>query len=163
MTRSISPNLLERSKRRTRRVALLCGVIVLTGAGWALLPGGPGPIEAPSLEFAGAQVDRPIVAPLDFKAFQTPVWTIAAAPQPPTPAAPPPPPPPPLKLQLIGIIKEDQAYKAVLYDPDTNKLFVVASGEDAAGHAVDHVAADSVALRDGALVRTLGLKTGSGA
>ena len=113
---------------------------------------------------ADAVADLPPPVPLDVKAFETPVWTIAAAPQPLAPPPPPPPAPPPLKLQLIGIIKEAEAYKAVIYDPDTNKLFVVASGEAAArGHTVDRVIADSITIKDGTLVRTLALKTGGGA
>jgi hypothetical protein len=75
---------------------------------------------------------------------------------------PPPPPPPPLKLQLIGILKEDEVYKAVLYDPETNKIFVVASGQEAQGHRIDRVAPDGVTVKDGTLVRTLALKTGGG-
>ncbi len=122
---------------------------------WALVPTHPTVIEAPSLEVANAAADVPPPAPLDVKAFETPVWTIAAAPQPPAPPPPPPPAPPPLKLLLIGIIKEAEVYKAVIYDPDTNKLFVVASGQDAAGHTIDRVAADAITIKDGSLVRTL--------
>jgi hypothetical protein len=156
-------NLLAQSRRRTKYVAAACSMAVMGALVWALVPTHPPIIETPSLEVANAAADLPPPAPLDVKAFETPVWTIAAAPQPPAPSPPPPPAPPPLKLQLIGIIKEAEVYKAVIYDPDTNKLFVVASGETAAGHTVDRVIADSITIKDGALVRTLALKTGGGA
>jgi hypothetical protein len=153
-------DLLQQSRRRTKQAALACGGAVLAGAAWALMPPRTPVIEAPSAQLA-AQDDAPIKpAPLDVKAFDTPVWTMAAAPLPPPPPAPPPPPPPPLKLQLIGILKEEQDYKAVLYDPDTNKLFVVATGQEAQGHRIDRVAADAITIKDGAVVRTLALKTG---
>jgi hypothetical protein len=156
-------NLLVHSRRRTKYVAAGCGVAMVGALAWALVPTYPAVIEAPSLEAANAAADLPPPAPLDVKAFETPVWTIAAVPQPPAPPPPPPPAPPPFKLQLIGIIKEAEVYKAVIYDPDTNKLFVVASGEAAAGHTVERVIADSITIKDGALVRTLALKTGGGA
>jgi hypothetical protein len=156
-------NLLAHSRRRTRYVAAGCGVAMLGAMAWALMPTHPAVSEAPRLEMANAAADSPPPAPLDVKAFETPVWTIAAAPQPAAPPPPPPPAPPPLKLQLIGIIREAEVYKAVIYDPDTNKLFVVASGEAAAGHTVERVVADSITIKDGALVRTLALKTGGGA
>jgi len=155
-------DLLRKSRRRTRHMALACGGVVLVGLVWALLPASTPRTDVPSLEVAGQGPRETKLPPLDAKAFDTPVWTIAAAPQPPPPPAPPPPPPPPLKLQLIGILKEDQGYKAVLYDPDTNKLFVVATGGEALGHTIDRVAADAVTIKDGALVRTLALKTGGG-
>lgn len=158
-----SADLLAQSRRRTKQVAAGCGLALLGALAWALAPTHSAVIEASSLEVANAAADVPPPAPLDVKAFETPVWTIAAAPQPPVPPPPPPPAPPPLKLQLIGIIKEAEVYKAVIYDPDTNKLFVVASGESAAGHTVERVIADSITIKDGPLVRTLALKTGGGA
>lgn len=153
---------LQQSRRRTKLVALGCGAAVLAGSGWVLLPARVLTIEVPSLALSAASQEEVKVTPLDAKAFDTPVWTIAAAPQPPAPPPPPPPPPPPLKLQLIGILKEDQGYKAVLYDPDTNKLFVKATGEEALGHKIDRVAADAITIKDGTLVRTLALKNGGG-
>lgn len=153
---------LQQSCRRTKLVALASGGVVLVGVGWALLPPGKLSVEIPSLALATASQDEVKPAPLDAKAFDTPVWTIAAAPQPPTAPPPPPPPPPPLKLQLIGILKEDRGYKAVLYDPDTNRLFVKATGEEALGHKIDRVAADAITIKDGPLVRTLALKSVGG-
>src|SRR6185295_10086229 len=152
--------LLRKSRRRTRRTALACGGAILVGFVWALLPVSTPRIDAPSFEVSGQGPRETKLPPLDARAFDTPVWTIAAAPQPPPPPIPPPPPPPPIKLQLIGILKEDQDYKAVLYDPDTNKLFVVSNGGVALGHTIDRVAADTVTIKDGTLVRTLALKTG---
>jgi hypothetical protein len=149
---------LQQSRRRTRLLAAMCGVAVLMGVGWALVPPGTPLVDSPSVALTGASQDETAIAPLDPSAFDTPVWTIAAALQPPAP----PPPPPPLKVQLIGILKEDQGYKAVLYDPDTNKILVVSTGEEALGHKIDRVAADTITIRDGPLVRTLALRPGVG-
>ena len=155
-------DLLQESRRRTRRLVLACGGVTLAGIVWAVWPMGTPRIDAPTLQVANAAPAEVPLPPLDVKAFSTPVWTIAAAPPSPAPPPSPPPPPPPLKLQLIGIIKEEAIYKAVLYDPDTNKLWVVASGQNAAGHKIDRVAPDAITIKDGPLVRMLALKSGGG-
>jgi hypothetical protein len=156
-------DILQRSRRSTLRTAFLCGGVVFTALGWALWRPSMPRVEAPSLQLAGQGDEPTSLPPLDANAFNTPVWTIAAAPRPPALPSPAPPPPAPLKLQLIGILREDGEYKAVLYDPDINRLFVVATGEEAEGHKIDRVAADAISIRDGALIRTLALKTGGGA
>src|SRR5437899_10620484 len=111
-------DLLQQSRRSTKRLALSCAGIVLLGAAWGLIPPGVPSIEAPSVELASHDEEQIKLPSLDVKAFDTPAWTSAAAPTPPAPPAPPPPPPP-LKLQLIGTLKEDREYKQVLYDADT--------------------------------------------
>jgi hypothetical protein len=156
-------DLLQQSRRRTLRTASLCSGGLLLAMGWAIWKPRLPTIEIPAMLPADQGDAEAKLPPLDVKAFDTPVWTIAAAPQAPAPPSPPPPPPPPLKLQLIGILREAEQYKAVLYDPDSNKLFVVATGEEAQGHMIDRVAADAITVRDGALVRTLKLRSGGGA
>jgi hypothetical protein len=153
---------LQRSRRSTVRTVCVCGGAVVAASAWALWPPSTPQVDTPSLAFLVEPVEPPKLPPLDVRAFDTPVWTIAAALQPSVPAPPTLPPPPPLKLQLIGILKGGQDYKAVLYDPDSNKLFVVATGGEAQGHKVDRVTADAIAIGDGALIRTLALKTGGG-
>ncbi len=155
-------SLLTRSQRSTRGAGAVCAAAVIAAALWALLVPSQRPIEAP--DFAAlAPAGEPPPRPLAVAAFDTPVWTIpqvvtAAPPSLP----PPPPPPPPLKVQLIGIIKEEVGYKAVLYDPDTNKVRVVAAGEEVQGRRVARVAADMMTIGQGATLQTLALKTSNG-
>jgi hypothetical protein len=101
------------------------------------------------------------LAALDLAAFRTPIWV--AEPTPPPPAAPaqPPPPPPPLKIQLLAIIREgDTAYRAAVYDPDTDQILVVAAGEKLGLRTVEQVDKSSLTLRDETGKRTLALKEG---
>ncbi|HYE63787.1 MAG TPA: hypothetical protein VD997_17480 [Phycisphaerales bacterium] len=144
------------SRRSTRRVALLAGLAILVAAGWALyLPTLDAP-ESPTLASAAAPAETP-APPLELAAFQTPVWTVAEPIK--EAAAPPPPAPtPPLKVQLIGILKEGDSYKAVLYDPETNKVQVVAAGEDVQGRKVARIAADIVSIQNGRGMQMLTLK-----
>jgi hypothetical protein len=73
---------------------------------------------------------------------------------------PPPPPPPPrptLKLQLLGIHSTgvDGALAATLYDPETDRLAIVKSGDRVGLFDVDAVTIVGVDLRDAVGVRTL--------
>ena len=153
--------LLESSRQRTRKVAIVGAVAVISGAAWVLLAPAAKPISAPTFDLA-AKEDATTQPPLEIVAFQTPVWTIALPEAPKEAAAPPPPPPPPLKVQLIGIMKEGDLYKAVLYDPDTNKVRVVETGDDVQGRRVELVAMDNVRIRNGASTQTLVLKNQGG-
>jgi len=131
-------------------------------AAWALWPLRPPPeltwdsmTDAPQGEGAG-QVTETVV--LDTTAFAAPLW-IAPPPPPPKPAPPaPPPPPPPLRLQLVGIVVEEGGPRAVLYDPDTDVLHIVASGEAVGSCVVESVSKAEVTLRQGDRLRTLALR-----
>jgi hypothetical protein len=81
--------------------------------------------------------------------------------------------PPPLRLQLIGITRDapkdgtTAVLRAALYDPDSDRLLLVAAGETlTAGRGggtplqlkIASLTADTIELSDGTLTRTLTLK-----
>jgi hypothetical protein len=97
---------------------------------------------------------------LDLIAFRAPLWIAPSPPPPPPPQPrpePPPPPPPPLKFHLLAIVREADALKAVLYDPDTDRLLVVAEGEPLGSRRIERVHPSAVDIRDDRGVRTLSL------
>jgi hypothetical protein len=53
--------------------------------------------------------------------------------------------------------------RAALYDPDSDELHIVASGDAIGLRSVDSVARDRVTIREGSLVRTLALDPKPGA
>jgi hypothetical protein len=155
--------------RRTRRGLVVCAGLTLCAALFAAWPVGVvgvDPItQADSIEPIGASGSKPTMVALDVAAFDVPVWL--------TPPPPPLPPPavevaakpsalPPLKLELLGIIREGNTYRAVVYDPDTDKVAVVGSGDTLAGRKVDRVSVDALAIRDTSGIRTLTLKATPG-
>jgi hypothetical protein len=133
-------------------------LLPLGAAVWALMP-----LYAPVIEAGGIEAPKPKAEPialvsLDSEAFRAPLWV---APPPLPPPAPPAPPPPPLRLQLLAVVHEDGVYKAMLYDPDADKILVAAAGDSPAGKKVEQVTANSVKIRDATGVRTLALKEGA--
>jgi hypothetical protein len=148
------------SPRSALTVLVGAGAVLGTGL-WALAPltdpaGLSAPTEGIGLDAAPPAPDAPVA--LDLTAFGAPLW-LAPPPPPPKPAPKPPaPPPPPLRLQLVGIVVEAGGAKAVLYDPDTDVLHIVAAGAAVGTCAVETVTASAVTLRDGAGVRTLALR-----
>jgi hypothetical protein len=146
-----------RSARHRALLRSVAALAITAACVWAFWPLGTPRIELPAV--TGTPVEAPplVVAALDTAAFRTPLWVA-----PPAPPAPPPPaaPPPPLKVQLLAVVHEDGVYKAVLYDPDSDKLLVLKEGESlgAAGRAVEKVTASAVQIRDGAGLRTLALR-----
>jgi hypothetical protein len=148
---------LERTRRVTRRTAVIGGLCVAGAAVWALLP-----LEAdipafPKIAPAEPKVATPV--PLDLAAFQSPAWTVESPPVTPV-VAQAPPPPPPLRVQLIGIVRDAEQDKAILYDPDSNKVFAVFAGELVHGRRVERVAGGSVSIGGGSSAQVLTLKNG---
>ncbi|QKK07462.1 MAG: hypothetical protein HND58_04345 [Planctomycetota bacterium] len=102
--------------------------------------------------------------PVDRGAFAARLWN--PLPPPATPettseprqaAAPPP------RLQLIGIVHDtahdgEQILRAALYDPDTDTLHIVASGEQIVGVLIAAVDPESVRLEVGGRPATLALR-----
>ncbi len=148
------------------RIAALVASLLLC-AGFAAWPVTPAVVE-PEPNRPSEPGKSLEVAALDMAAFRIPVWVAEPAPPPlpgpPSPAAPPPP----LRIQLLAIIHETGggvgggAYKAAVYDIDADKILVVGSGEKIGSRSVDKVEPASLTLRDGAVTRTLSLKTGEG-
>jgi hypothetical protein len=135
-----------------------CGLAIVTIGVWALWPLGRTSIDSPDLTVA-TQAAPPAPVELDIDAFRAPLWIVAAPP--PEPPAPPPPPPP-LRLQLLAIVDERGVYKAAIYDPDADRLFVASTGETIAGRTVETIGHDSVDLREGDQTRRLALNPQEG-
>lgn len=139
--------------RHPRTVFGAAGVVAC--AAWGLRPVAPRRIEVTPMETASREDIIVQLAALDLDAFRAPVWVAAPA--------PPPPPsrvadPRPLKLQLLAITRERDAYRAFLYDPDADRLLVVGDGQAVGPRSVERVTPDAVVFRDGASERTLALR-----
>jgi hypothetical protein len=79
----------------------------------------------------------------------------------------PPPPPPPLKLQLLGITRgagstgdspTASPLRACLYDPDTDRVLIVAQGDTLGSFTVRELTAEGVEFVDGTRVERLSLR-----
>lgn len=113
-----------------------------------------GPTPTPTEQFE--------LAAWDILAFKTPIW-VAAPEAPPEPAAVTvalPPPPPPRNLQLLAIVRQDDRYRAVLYDQDLDRLFTVSTGEALSGRTVLEIDRLSITLGDGPALTRLVLDPG---
>ena len=147
------------------KIARGLGLVCVTACVlWAFLP-----LEAPRATPPRTDASQPEVAiaarpAFDVAAFNAPLWVapppvkVAQA----SPPAPPPPPPPPLKWQLLAIVKEESLYKAVVYDPDTDKVLVLGEGDESGLCRIARVTPTSVDVRDAAGVRTLALRETGG-
>ncbi len=147
-----------RVARNTLRV-LLPAALPAVLALWAFAPLAapplPEPFAAPALEERGVAQ-----AALDLAAFHAPLWVTPPAPPPPEP---PPPPLPPLRFQLLAVLHEHGVHTAVLYDPDSDRILIVAEGEELAqGRTVERVTAANVRIRDASGTRTLALEPAGG-
>lgn len=154
--------LARRASRRTCTGVVLALILAGMWAAWPLrAPAVPNP---PSLGPDHQAPESPVVRPLSAEAFNAQIWTLAAIPEPPPPppAPVPPPLPPALRLQLLGIVRESDAsplvFKAALYDPDTDTIVMVSSGDTVGGRTIKDVLADRVLLALGSTVQTLTLR-----
>ncbi|MBX3378328.1 MAG: hypothetical protein KF678_15135 [Phycisphaeraceae bacterium] len=147
---------------RLRPGIILSAAAAAGAAVFALWPVKPRTIPAPVIERAPEPAKRTLAA-LDLAAFRAPIWV--AEPPPPAPPAPvpAPPPPPPLKIQLLAIIREAETggYKAAVYDPDTDKVLIVAAGERLGPRTVEQIDQTSLTLSDNHGKRVLALKDGA--
>jgi hypothetical protein len=145
-------------------------VLVIGCAVWALRPLPAQTRVMPVIDWSataeGSSPDADARADaFDAGAFGARIWSVPAVaaadlpPPPPPPAPNPLPPPPPLKLQLVGIIREPDGgpipgdkrggtpgLRAALYDPDTDRLFIVASGERIGDRTVRSITPTAVEL-----------------
>lgn len=141
---------------------IACALLVVFVGSWALWPLGKSRVEAPEYEGELSSAPREAAVTLDIDAFKAPIWVAAAPPPAPPPAAAPPPPPAPLRVQLLAILHEGDGHRAAMYDPDSDRLVVVRTGDRVAGRLVDAVDSDRVALRDDRGTRMLTLRDGGG-
>ncbi len=122
--------------RVPRRVLASCAAAVATCTAWAFwpLPRRDASPPTPALH----ERPRTALASLDPEAFRTPIWV--AEPPPTVPEKPPPAPP--VRLRLVAIVRDsDELLRAILFDPDSNRLITAAAGETIANHlveAIDH-------------------------
>lgn len=154
-------NALRPSRAQTRRVAVGCAVALATAAAWAFFVPDGSPMDLPRPVIATASTE-PSPPPIALSAFQVPVWANAEPVAPKQAPVPPPLPPPPLKVQLIGIIRESDTYKAVLYDPNDHKVRVVTAGETVQGCRIEQVESGTVSIRNGSVLQVLALKNQGG-
>jgi hypothetical protein len=142
------------------RAARIVIPAVLVGlAIWAFAPLRPPAMTGPDAPVRGADAAPVTLAALNTAAFRAPLWVVPPAPPPPPqPVAPPPP----LKLQLLAIIHEGGLYRAMLYDPDSDKILVGSEGQALGMRTLERVTATGVQIRDGTGLRTLVLSQDQG-
>lgn len=144
------------------RAGRLGGALLVIAAGvWAFWPLGAGEIEEPTIAASPVEAPARTVASLDTAAFRAPLWVAPPAPPAPPVAAAPPPP---LRVQLLAVVHEEGVYKAVLYDPDSDRLLVLREGETlgAGGRSIQSVTVSAVQIRDQSGIRTLALRQDQG-
>lgn len=154
-----------------RSLGLRAGLAILSSitlATWALLPHTrtrPQDAVQPAEDRPTSVVIPmiPMIPPLNTEVFAaarlwTPPPVIAQAPKPTPPA--PPAPPIPLKLQLLGVTRDERdVLHAALYDPDTDRVCLVANGESVGAFKLTSLSATTVELSDGRGVRRLTLSS----
>jgi len=121
-------------RARQRSAIAVAATALAISLAWALRP-------LPALPVIDAGLDAPAPSdggeaaePLDRDAFAAAIWNPPDAPERPAAAVEQTAPAPPPRLQLIGIVQDTGdngavLLRAALYDPDTDKLHLVASGE----------------------------------
>lgn len=154
---------LRRSTRRVTSVGLAVAACIAAWAMWPLklepmtLATGADPRHAPACrDLAAFNADE----------FNVTLWTPPTVP-PPAPIIAEKPPPIPLNLQLIGITRDTPTdggtaiLRAALYDPESDRMLIVAAGETIttgnARYTVALLTADTIELADGETVRKLSL------
>lgn len=159
MSDAAAVDLLARSKRRTRAVLVASASLVGACGLFAILPARVRPL--PDVVSGSATTPPPAARPpIEPVSFSSSLWAVKPPPPPAraTAPAPPPPPPPPLKLQLLGILTEQDGPRAVLFDPESEKASVLAKGQSIAGRTVESIDASSVSFRSPAGHQRLSLQ-----
>jgi hypothetical protein len=147
-----------------RNIGRVLAIMCIAACGlWAFMPLGPANVNVPEVGVTAAAGTGPTRSSLDLAAFNAPLW-VAPAPPSPVVVEAPPAPPPPLKWQLLAIVREDAGYRALVYDPDADRLLVLREGDESGSQRVEHVTATTLDVRDGGVggagVRTLALREG---
>lgn len=146
---------LEVARHRLGTARAVSVIVLLVAGVWAFWPLSVAKVEAEDVVPRRSTLPESAESPaasiaslpeLDIESFNAPLWTVAQPPPPPAAA----PPLPPMKLQLLGIdsLQEDGAvvYRAVLYDPDQDKVLVLRSGDTIGPRVIRHVDRRSVTL-----------------
>jgi len=128
---------------------------------WAFLPAGVA-VQTPSIvETTTRSEQSPVVQPslaLDGRAFAARIWDAPSAPAAPKAVAARAPKRPAFKLELIAIMNDGDERQAALYDPETDRLYIVANGDTVNQHTVTAINADAIELSDGTSTNRLTLK-----
>lgn len=150
-----------RARRKVPLTAIAAVSSIALAAWWALAPTASSS-SAPVEELDAAALEPPpppraaMIEPVDVAAFRLPVWML-----PPEPAreetadapTPPSPPPtiPPFQMQLLAIVRELDAdglrYRAILYDPQSDRIVTAVEGQAIGPRVVESVDAGSLVLR----------------
>lgn len=152
----------SRSRSRTLRFVQVVALIACTVLAWWAFKPLTSSHDERSGQFSQPANKMPPASKstLDVLAYAAPLWVAPPPPPAPAPAAVPSPPPPPLRLQLLAIVKEDGGYKALIYDPDADKLILAATGELVGGQSISRIDATQIELKgQGVGTRTLALRT----
>lgn len=111
-----------------RRVSDAVFVLSLLGVvAWSIAPTSPQAQHPPELAAsADAHLDTTTSSPFNIAAFDRTLWYTP----PPPPVVPPPPKPPEMpRLELVGIIRQGDALRAMIVDAADNELRTVAAGD----------------------------------
>lgn len=141
-----------------RAIAGFC----ITGSGlWAFLPLAPAQEGVPVIAHDAGAARRLGPPALDLAAFNAPLWVapplpkvVASVPQ--TPALHP------LKWQLLAIMRDGSTCKALVYDPESDKLLVLGEGDESGQRRVACINSTTIDVRDSAGIRTLALRDQTG-
>jgi len=154
-------------RRRQRSALAIAGVAFPISLAWALrsLPARPG-IDAELHAAPSRDGGVETIEPLDRAAFAAAIWNPPAAPEHPAATVERATPVPPPKLQLIGIVHDTDRggavlLRAALYDPDTDKLHLVASGERVGAVTVASIESGVVSLESAGRMSRLALRDDS--
>ena len=145
--------------RSIARLRVAGGALAVVAGVWALWPQETPTLQLAKVENASGAAHQPPSPAVrsDFLALK--LWT---PPPPPVETHKPAAPAPrlPLKLQLVGITREsgEGTLRAALYDPETDKLLIVTSGERAGVFTVASLTKDEIGLMDEQGVRILSLR-----
>jgi hypothetical protein len=147
---------LHHPRRRGVLPVVIAGGAVVALSIWALRPLPRIDVGEPEPARAVPEQPAPPQLALDLAAFRAPLWVAPPPPPPPAPtiaAAPPPP----LKLQLVAVLREPEGYRAVLYDPDADKLIFASEGQALGTRTIETVTRSDVKIRTGQALQTLSL------
>jgi hypothetical protein len=151
-------------RARQRSAIAVAATALAIALAWALRP-------LPALPAIDAGLDAPAPSdggdgtaqPLDRAAFAAAIWNPPAAPELPAVTVERTVPAPPPRLQLIGIVQDTGdngavLLRAALYDPDTDKLHLVASGERVGAVTVASIERGVVSLESAGRTSRLALR-----
>lgn len=139
---------------------LVGSIAIIACAGWAILSQ-EDPIIDPitiDLHQAAPLSKKDTDQSLDQSVFTANLWNPPAVKKTSTALAKREPPrAKPLKLQLIGITSDGNTLKAAIYDPDSDQLLIVASGQSILGCTIRNITKDTVVIADGSFTHHLQL------